>query len=186
MRTAIRVCVALAAAALGCASGKATFNSSIDPTATPRLTRVFVMSRIKSAGFTEEVYSGFEKGMRAGFADCGVQTETMHVDEMDLDPGKRFEQAVRKFDPDAVLMIRHVSADVVASQHGSLDSDLIIDMQFVAYHENKPFWHAKSQLSIMTKNMYIDDEKSGLRFANATIERLRSDGLLKECKSPRA
>jgi hypothetical protein len=186
MRTKLCLCaLGLAAGALGCASGKSTFNSAADLRAAPSMGRVFVLARMKNTGFNEQVYAGFDRGMRAGFGNCGIQSETMHVNDMDLDPAKRFQSAKARFNPDAVLFIQQAGGNVVIGQGGT-SSDLIMDMQFFDSRTQKPFWHARSQFSLLTRNVYVNDGASGERLARDTIERLRSDGLLKDCREPTA
>ncbi len=169
--------------AAACASGKSTFNSAVDLKAAPALSRVFVVARMKNTGFNEKVYQGFEKGMRARFADCRVETLSMHIDDMDLDPEKRFEDARAKFRPDAVLVIRQAGGSVILGRGGT-NSDLILEMQFFDSRTKKAFWHAKTQLSLLTNNMYVDDGASGEKFATDTVARLKTDGLLHDCKEP--
>ena len=57
-------------------------------------------------------------------------------------------------------------------------------MEFLGQKAKKPFWHARSEFTFLTRTMYADDVKTGAQFANETIERLRTDGLLKACKTP--
>jgi len=182
MRIGIWLCSGLAVLAFGCASGKTTFNSKVDLQSAPPLTRVFIMSRVKNAGFNKNVYEGFDKGIREGFGSCGVQSEVMHVNDLDLDPDQRFAEAVERFHPDAVLFVRQSGGNVIVGQY-STNSDLIIDMQFRAPDAKKPFWHARSEFTMTTENMYRDDTATGAKFANDTIDRLQVDGLLKDCKA---
>jgi hypothetical protein len=183
MRTALFI--AAFAASIACAHAKSTFNSSADLSAAPPLGRVFVLSRMKNTGFNEKVYEGFEKGLRDGFGYCGVRSATMHVNEMDLDPEKHIADAIAKFGPDAVLVVRQAGGNIVVGTYGT-NSDLIIDMQFLVEKASKPFWHAKSEVTMLTRNMYADDAATGAKFASDTVERLRVDGLLHDCKPPPA
>lgn len=121
--------------------------------------------------------------MRAGLADCGVESEALHVNDMDLDPERRFRDARARFKPDAMLVVREAGGQVVIGRYGT-SSDLIVDMQLFDSKTDKSFWHARSELSLLTRNLYADDGASGERFARDTVERLRTDGLLKNCKPP--
>ncbi|MFL5380649.1 MAG: hypothetical protein ACJ787_22255, partial [Myxococcales bacterium] len=170
----ILLCSGVTVLAFGCSSGKTTFNSKADLQAAPPLTRVFVISRVQNAGFNNKVYEGF--------GSCGVQSEVMHVNDMDLDPDQRFAEALERFHPDAVLFVRQSGGNVIIGQY-STNSDLIIDMKFLAPDAKKPFWHARSEFTMTTENMYRDDTATGTKFANDTIDRLQVDGLLKDCKA---
>jgi hypothetical protein len=178
------ITLGLAINTLGCASGRVVFNSSADLEAAPPLARVFVLARVKSEGFNEQVYRGFQQSLGLGLASCGVKSELMHVNDLDLDPKERFAQATSRFQPDAILYIREAGGSVIIGTYGT-NSDLLFDMRlFDANKGEKPFWHARSMFSVLTRNLYIDDTASGERFAQEIIKRLQADGVLKGCKAP--
>ncbi len=172
--------LALAAGSFGCASGKATFRSTADLSGAAPITRVFAYVNMKSKGFTDELYVGFEKGLTSGFAACGVKSAIMHVDPLALDPKARFKDALVQFNPDAALFIKRDGGNITIGQGGT-NSDLIFELSLVESKTDKRRWFARSEFSVLTRNMWADDKASGEDFASSIVNQLQADGVLKGC-----
>jgi hypothetical protein len=105
MRIGTWLCSALTVLAFGCVFGKTTFNSK----RTWRLRHPDSCLRDvtgQDTGFNNKVYKGLDKEIREGFGNSGVQARWCTSMNMDLDPEQRFAEALERFHPDAVLVVR--------------------------------------------------------------------------------
>ncbi len=171
----------LALSGSGCARIK--INSTVNLMAAPVVERVLVVADITNHAFNQEMYRGFERGMRAGFTACNVKNDVMQVYELEVDPTDRFAKARTRLQPDSVLLIRADGGTYYIGEYGDR-VDLFFKMDLSRANKlHTPYWRAKSQLNAATRNMYGTDTQTGELFAHAIIERLQKDGVLKGCKA---
>jgi len=181
-------CVALtvALAVSGCARGRAEFRSTLERPLAKPLERLLVLARVKNKAFNEDLWRGFRSGLTKGFLGCGLKASAVEHPE-DLESEKewagRVARARAELRPDAVLILRGTGGDVVIGRYGT-NSDLHYDLGLLEPEAKDPFWSARAKYSVLTRNLYVDDQASGERFATEIVKRLEADGVLKGCRWP--
>lgn len=106
-----------------------------------------------------------------------MKSELLHFDAMDVDPKATLTQAMERFQPDAVLVIRPAGGDVAIGQDGTT-GDLIYDFIVSDVKAKKDTWRAKSSFHVLSRNMYADEQGYGRTFADGIVKELRTVGVL--------
>jgi len=167
----------LALSASGCAS--ATFNSTVNWDHAPSaMARVFVIANMKNGAFNEDLYRGFEAGLRKEFTECGIKSEVM---DAEANSRESLATARAQFQPDSMLVIREEGGHVYIGQYGNRN-ELRFDLMLFNARMNTPYWHADSGFKVVTENMFRYDIDSGKEFAREIVARLQADGVIKNCK----
>jgi hypothetical protein len=177
---AVVALVLVASGSSGCASAKARFNSKADLDGAVPIAKVLVFTNMKSKGFTDRVNAGFEKGLMAGLAACGVKGEILQADPLALDAKEKFQATLATLQPDAALFIKRDGGNITVSSGGT-NSELIFELQLVEMKTKKQRWLARSLLNLLTNNVFADDNASGEDFGAGIVNRLQQDGVLKGC-----
>jgi hypothetical protein len=176
-----------------CAPVVTAINSSVDLGGTAPVERMLVFANIRSEGFSDAMYDGFEAGMTSGLERCGVRSKAVNLDFRGLEDARKFS-VWTELQPNAILVIGragghatfgtdesysqalHGNRPAELSGTGWTSSRLNYEFKLLDLKSGKVTWVAKVVLDIGGS-----DDASGNGFAINIISRLQTDGVLKGC-----
>jgi hypothetical protein len=164
-------------ALVGCASGHIKSESRVQATEVPRVQRLLINLNIESRNFNQSMVAGVEESLKKLVSQCGISSQFIKYDPLDLRPMETQRNIAKNFRPDAVLNINRTGGQVLRSQGGNQASfDIMLRLRNSA--SNTEYWTAKSDVQILTANMFIDDRKSGQRLGERFFELMKSDRVI--------
>jgi hypothetical protein len=163
---------------------RATFNSRSDLANAAPVTRLLVIEALKTRAFTMDMHKGFQAALASRLYSCGVFSNLLHIDSLDLDPEQRIAQIQQEFHPGTVMSMRTVGgSDLAIGAKGGYGS-LIIELNLVEVASSRVIWQARTLLPISTEERGNDDAGAGGDFATSVVAQLRDDGVLQGCPAP--
>lgn len=170
--------------AAACGETQTAFNSRAYLDNARPIERLLVLADVKSIGFDDGMYRGFEARMTKLLETCGVKSRIAHKDDLDLEESEREHLALimNEFHPTAALSVRADGGTMVRGHnYSNITSDLLFGFKLVELGSEKTTWLAKAKFSIQGE--YLRQEEVGERFATSIVLRLHADGVLSRCPS---
>jgi hypothetical protein len=132
---------------------RATFNSRSDLANAAPVTRLLVIEALKTRAFTMDMHKGFQAALASRLYSCGVFSNLLHIDSLDLDPEQRIAQIQQEFHPGTVMSMRTVGgSDLAIGAKGGYGS-LIIELNLVEVASSRVIWQARTLLPISTRSV---------------------------------
>lgn len=164
----------------GCASGSIKVDSRLQTSDIPVFKKMFVNINVESRNFNKTVADSLKSTMVSSLATCGILTSVYIKDPLDVKPEQTFKKQYDEFKPDSSLSIVRTSGQVIigdGGNHGRFDVMLRV-------HKVNPraeVWTAKSDVNLLTGNLFTNDAKSGERIGQQFFEIMKRDGVI--CKN---
>lgn len=172
-----------------------TFDSRVGFAGAAPVERMLVLADIRSMGFSDAMYDGFEAGMTRVLERCGVRSMTINLDFRGLEDTRKL-RASTVLQPNAILVIGRLGGIVTFNTHESFvranpqdrpatlsgkpgwsSSRLNFELKLLDFKSEKVTWLANVVLDIS----HGSDVASGMDFANSITSRLQTDEVLKGC-----
>ncbi len=162
---------------IGCASGSAKFESRVQAGSIPLFKRILVNLNIESRNFNKDISAGLQTSLVASLANCGI-VATIHVkDPLDLSPNQTLARRMDEFKPEAVLTITRTGGHILIGQGGN-QADFDVMMRLRQTKPSVEVWTAKSDVRLLTQNLFTSDVKSGERLGVKFFEVMKIDGVI--------
>lgn len=169
--------VTLALALASCASGHLTATTRVQTEHVPKVSKTMILMNVESRHFNKALVSGLQESLTSSFASCGVVVEMHTKDPLDLNPKESMSKAMNAFQPDSVLTILRTGGEVLIGDGGN-NASFDVTLRFSTVKPREEFWTAKTDISVLTANLFTNDKKSGQTIGNKLFELMRKDGLV--------
>ena len=173
------VLVVVAIGAMACrppVTFDATFKSQVASNDPPATSRWLVVVNRNPGFFSDDMFDGFQEGLAARLAICGVQVSTIERDPMALDSEQRAVATLEQVHADAVMLLDQVGARFVPSS-STLSFDLIVQ----GVRSREVMWRADSELKLGSAANWSERSGMGAGFATNVASQLYYDGMLPGC-----
>jgi len=162
---------------LGCASGSAKFESRVQAGSIPLFNKILVNLNVESRNFNKDISAGLQTSLVASLANCGIVASIHIKDPLDLYPNKTLAQKIDDFKPEAVLTITRTGGQVLIGEGGN-QADFDVMLRLRQTRPSIEVWTAKSDVRLLTQNMFSNDVKSGERLGVKFFEVMKKDGVI--------
>jgi PBP1b-binding outer membrane lipoprotein LpoB len=163
----------------GCASSNTKVESRIQVAKVPDFSKMFIAFNVESRFFNKDIASGLQQSLLTSLASCGVVAEVYVKDPLDLKPQQTFIDKMKVFNPDSLLSVVRTGGNVVIGQGGN-NAKFDVTLRLYKTNPRQEVWTAKSDVSILTENLFVNDVKSGEKMGLGFFEIMKKDGLI--CK----
>lgn len=178
-RSFVALAVLLGSGALGCASGRAAFNSQTNLAGTAPIKRLVVVEDGGATGLTADMRTGLQAALTNGFRACGVASAMLTAGAVDLDPRARIGPAGKDLATAAVLKIEPAEGRL----YGRDERQLRFALKVVDLESRQVTWLANAEFDVELGGQFTDEVMSGERLGTSIVSRLRDDGVLPGCPS---
>ena len=169
--------IIVASILIGCASGSAKVDSRVQSSNIPAFKKILVNLNVESRNFNKEIVSGLQTSLASSLATCGI-TSTIYVkDPLDINPKQTFAQRMNDFKPDAVLVITRTGGQVLIGEGGNR-AEFDVMMRLRQTTPSLEVWTAKSDVRVLTQNMFSNDVKSGEKLGIKFFEVMKKDRVI--------
>jgi hypothetical protein len=164
---------------VACASGSAKVDSRLQTTDVPTFKKMFVNINVETRNFNKTVADSLKTTLVSSLATCGIVTSVYVKDPLDINQAQTLKKQYDEFKPDSSLSIVRTAGQVLIGDGGNSGKfDVMLRV-----HKTNPrteIWTAKSDVNLLTGNMFTNDTKSGERIAQQFFEIMKKDGVI--CK----
>jgi hypothetical protein len=143
----------------------------------PSFKKMFVNINVESRNFNKTVAESLKTTLVSSLATCGVVTSVYVKDPLDISPEKTFKKQYDEFRPDSTLSVVRTSGQVVIGEGGNSGR---FDVMLLVHKTNPrtEVWTAKSDVNLLTSNLFTNDSKSGEKIAQQFFEIMKKDGVI--------
>jgi hypothetical protein len=163
-----------------CASGYTKIDSKLQTDDVPIFKRMFIVLDVESKFFTKEIEAGLQKSLVSSLSSCGIVSTVYVKDPLDIKPEQTYAKKFREFQADSLISIVRTAGHVLVGRGGN-EADFDLMLRIYKLNPKVEVWTAKSDVSILTANPFVNNMKTGEKLGLEFFEKMRKDNVI--CKS---
>jgi len=176
MRKLFYIFVAFTLAA--CASGGAKVDSRVQSNESLKFKKMLISLNVESRNFTKSLADGMQNSIVSSLAGCGIEAVVYVKDALDINPNKTLADKMRDFQADSMLSIVRTGGQVLISDGGNNANFDVMLRLYKLKPTSSEVWTAKSDVSVLTQNLFVNETKSGERLGIKFFEVMKRDGVV--------
>jgi hypothetical protein len=162
---------------IGCASGSTKIDSRVQSSSIPSFKKILVHLNVESRNFNKDIVSGLQASLASSLATCGITSSTYVRDPLDINSKQTLAQRMNDFKPDAVLAITRTGGQILIGEGGN-QAEFDVMMRLRQTTPLLEVWTAKSDVRVLTQNIFTNDVKSGEKLGVKFFEVMKKDRVI--------